>query len=59
VLQISFPISLVPSIFIEMLKLPKPNLVYKGEEARNFIKSKNNIIELLQEYLHDPVVSTL
>jgi hypothetical protein len=53
-LQSSSPISLVPSIFREMLKLPEPNMVYKGEEARNFLKRKNNGIELLQEYLHDP-----
>jgi hypothetical protein len=37
-----------------MLKLSEPNPVYKGEEARNFVKSKNNGIQLLQEYLHDP-----
>jgi hypothetical protein len=37
-----------------MLKLLELNLVYKGEEARNFLKRKNNGIKLLQEYLHDP-----
>jgi len=30
-------------------------MVYKGEEARNFLKRKNNGLELLQEYLHDPM----
>jgi hypothetical protein len=54
VLQNSSPISLAPSIFREMLKLLEPNLVYKGEEAINFLKIKNNGIEILQEYLHDP-----
>jgi hypothetical protein len=54
VITFSSPISLVPSIFREMLKLSEPNLVYKGEEARNFLKRKNNGIKLLQEYLHDP-----
>jgi hypothetical protein len=44
----SSPISLTPSIFREMMKLPEPNLVYKGEEARNFLKRKNNGLELLQ-----------
>jgi hypothetical protein len=53
-LQSSSPISLAPSIFREMLKFPEPNLVYKGEEAKNFLKRKNNGIKLLQEYLHDP-----
>jgi hypothetical protein len=37
-----------------MLKLPEPNLVYKEERARNFLKRKNNGLELLQEYFHDP-----
>jgi hypothetical protein len=50
-LQSSPPISLVPSIFREMLKLQEPNLVYKGEEAIHFLNSKNNGIKLLQEYL--------
>jgi hypothetical protein len=38
-----------------MLKLPEPNLTYKGEDAINFLRGKNNGIELLQEYLQDPV----
>jgi hypothetical protein len=29
-------------------------VVYKGEEAINFLKTKNNVLELLPEYLHDP-----
>jgi hypothetical protein len=37
-----------------MLKLPEPNLTYKGEDAINFLRGKNNGIELLQEYLQDP-----
>jgi hypothetical protein len=37
-----------------MMKFPKTNLVYKGEEARNSIKCMNNRIEILQGYLHDP-----
>jgi len=54
VLLNSSPISLVSSIFKEMLKLPDPNMAYKGEEARHFLKRKNNGIKLLQGYLHDP-----
>jgi hypothetical protein len=54
--QNSSPISLAPSIFIEILKFPDPNLFYKGEEARNFLKIKNNRIDILQEYLHDPAL---
>jgi hypothetical protein len=45
---------LAPSIFREILKLPEPNLIYKGEEVRNYLKSKNNGLEILQVYLHDP-----
>jgi len=29
-------------------------MVYKGEEDINFLKRKNNGINILQEYLHDP-----
>jgi hypothetical protein len=47
---------LAPSIFREMLKLPEKNLVYKGEEARNFLKINNKGIDILQEYLHDLVI---
>jgi hypothetical protein len=36
------------------LKLPEPTLTYKGDEARTFLKGRNNGIELLQEYLQDP-----
>jgi hypothetical protein len=53
-LQSGSPVSLAPSIFKKMLKLPEPKLTYKGEEARNFLRRKNNVIELLQEYLQDP-----
>jgi hypothetical protein len=45
---------LAPSIFREILKFLEPNLVYKGKEAEKILKIKNNGIELLQEYLHDP-----
>jgi len=37
-----------------MLKLLEPSLTYKGEDAMNFIKGKNNGIDLLHEYLQDP-----
>jgi hypothetical protein len=38
--------SLAPLVFKKILKLSESNLVYKGEEARNFLKGKNNGIEL-------------
>jgi hypothetical protein len=46
-LQSKFLVSLAPLVFKKMLKMPELNLVYKGEEARNFLKGKNNAIELL------------
>jgi len=55
-LQSRSPISLTPLIFKKMLKLPKPNLTYKGEDAINFLRGKNNGIELLQEYIQDPTM---
>jgi hypothetical protein len=36
-----------------MLKLPEPTITFKGEEERNFLKNKNNGLDLLQEYLED------
>jgi hypothetical protein len=47
-------ISLAPSTFRKMLKLPEPTITFKGDEARSFLKEKNNGLELLQEYLEDP-----
>ena len=41
------------SIFKKILRFPELSLVYKEEEAENFMKRKNNGIELLQEYLQD------
>jgi hypothetical protein len=52
-LQIIPLVPLASSIFRDILKLLEPNLVYKGEEAKNFVKRKNNGIKLLQEYLQD------
>jgi hypothetical protein len=45
---------LAPTIFRKMLKLQETTLMYKGDEARNFLKGRNNGIKLLQEYLQDP-----
>jgi hypothetical protein len=48
------PIYLAPTVFKKMLKLPELTLTYKGDKARNFLKGRNNGIELLQEYFQDP-----
>jgi hypothetical protein len=52
-LQNGSPISLAPTIFKKLLKLPEPNLTYEGDRARTFLKGRNNGIEILQEYLQD------
>jgi hypothetical protein len=39
-LQGESPISLAPSIFKKMLKLPKPTITFKGDEAKNFSERK-------------------
>jgi hypothetical protein len=44
-------ISLAPSTFRKMLKLLEPTITFKEDEARSFLKEKNNRLELLQEYL--------
>jgi hypothetical protein len=45
-LQGESPISLIPSIFKKMLKLPEPMIIFKGDEAKNFLKERNNKLEL-------------
>jgi hypothetical protein len=46
-------ISLAPSNFRNMSKLPEPTITFKRDEAISFIKVKNNELELLQENLED------
>jgi hypothetical protein len=53
-LQSESPVSLPPSVFKKILRFPEPSLVYKGEEARNFLKRKTNGIKILQQYLKYP-----
>jgi hypothetical protein len=47
-LQGESPVSLSPSIFRRMLKLPNPTITFKGEEARQVLKEINFGIELLR-----------
>ena len=37
-----------------MLKLLESTITFKGDEAKSFLKERNNGLELLQEYLEDP-----
>jgi hypothetical protein len=39
-----------------MFKLPEPTITFKGDEAKSFLKERNNGLELLQEYLEDPTM---
>jgi hypothetical protein len=47
-LQNGSPVSLAPSIFKKLLKLPDPNITYKGDKAKKNLKGRNNGINLLQ-----------
>jgi hypothetical protein len=55
-LQGESPISLAPSVFKRMLRLPEPTMTFKGDEAKDFLKERNGGLELLQEYLEDPTM---
>jgi hypothetical protein len=46
-------VSLSPSIFRSMLKLPEPTITFKGEEVRQFLKETNSGLELLREHFED------
>jgi hypothetical protein len=48
-------VSLSPQVFCRMLKLPEPMLTFKGEDCRYFLKRHNNGLDLLPEYLENPV----
>jgi len=37
-----------------MLKLSESTITFEGNKARNFLKEKNNGLELLHKYLEDP-----
>jgi hypothetical protein len=53
-LQGESPISLAPSVFKKMLRLPEMTMTFKGDEAKYFLKERNGGWELLQQYLEDP-----
>jgi hypothetical protein len=38
-----------------MLKLPEPTLTFKGEYCRDFLKKNENGLDLLPEFLENPV----
>jgi hypothetical protein len=38
-----------------MLKLPEPTLTFKGEDCRDFLKKHDNGLDLLPEFLENPM----
>jgi hypothetical protein len=52
-LQGESPISLSPSTFKKMSKLPEPMMNFKGDEEKGFMKDKNGGWDLLQQYLEN------
>jgi hypothetical protein len=54
-LQDHSPISLSPQVFRKMLKLPEPTLTFKGEDCRDFLKKHDNDLDLLPEFLENPM----
>jgi hypothetical protein len=54
-LQVQFSISLGPSTFKNILKLPNPKMMFKVDEAKEFMKNRNGGKDLLPQYLEDSV----
>jgi hypothetical protein len=48
------PISLAPSTFSKMLRLPTPTMRFKNEEADEFLKQHKGGNRFLSNYLEDP-----
>jgi hypothetical protein len=55
-LQDHSPVSLLPQLFHKMLRLPKPTLTFKGEDCSEFLKKRDNGLEILPEFLKKTVV---
>jgi hypothetical protein len=49
-------ISLTPSIFKRTFKITKPTMTFKGDKAKDLLKAINGGLEILQEYLEDPLL---
>jgi len=55
-LQDRSPIPLLQQIFLNMLNLLEPTLTFKGEDCRDFLKSHDNGIDLLPDFLENHMV---
>jgi hypothetical protein len=49
-------VSLSPQVFRQMLRLSEPTLTFKGEDSKQFLRKHNNGLDLLPEFLEDPMV---
>jgi hypothetical protein len=38
-----------------MMKLPEPTLTFKGEDCRDFLKKHDNGLDILLEFLDNPM----
>jgi hypothetical protein len=50
------PVSLSPRVFCKMLRLRQPMLTFKGEDCREILKKHGNGLDLLPEFLENPLV---
>jgi hypothetical protein len=47
-------VSLSPQVFRNMLRLSEPTLTFRGEDSKQFLKKKDNRLDLLLEFMEDP-----
>jgi hypothetical protein len=48
-------VSLSPQVFHKMLIFPEPSLTFRGEDSKQFLRNHNNELDLLHEFLEDPM----
>jgi hypothetical protein len=48
-------VSLSPQVFRQMLRLSEPTLTFRGEDSKQFLRKHNNGLDLLPEFLEDPM----
>jgi hypothetical protein len=48
-------VSLSPQVFRKMLRLSEPTLTFRGEDCKEFLKKHDNGLDLLPEFLEDPM----
>jgi hypothetical protein len=49
-------VSLSPQVFRQMLRLPGPTLMIRGEDCKQFLGKQNNGLDLLPHLLEDPIL---